>query len=96
VTNQRAGPIPSRKVSLARALFVFASIFAIWNVVGFLATIPVAGDDPYWRALRAHPSDFDLVAEDVSFSQPRIGFRSRVGTYAQPARRSALSSSRTG
>ena len=51
-----------------RPLFVFGSFFAIWLVVGYLATIPVAGDHPYWRALRAHPGDFDLVAEDVSFS----------------------------
>ena len=68
MTNQRAGAIPSRRVSLWRALLIFASLFAVWAVVGFLATIPVAGEHPYWRTLRTHPSDFDLVAEDVSFS----------------------------
>jgi fermentation-respiration switch protein FrsA (DUF1100 family) len=67
VPNQQAGAIPSRRVSLS-PLFVFGSFFAIWLVVGYLATIPVAGDHPYWRTLRAHPGDFDLVAEDVSFS----------------------------
>ena len=67
MTNQQAGAIPSRRVSLS-PLFIFGSFFAIWVVVGYLATIPVAGDHPYWRTLRAHPGDFDLVAEDVSFS----------------------------
>lgn len=68
MTNQRAGAVGSQKVSLRRPLFVFASFLAIWAVAGFLATIPVTGDHPYWRALRAYPRDFHLVAENVSFS----------------------------
>lgn len=44
------------------------SIVALWAVVGFLATIPATGNHAYWRSFRAHPADFGLNAEDVSFS----------------------------
>src|SRR6202007_499862 len=62
-----ASTIPSlRRTLLRRILLIFISIIIIWFIVGYLATIPVAGDHPYWRSFRAHPGDFDLVAEAVS------------------------------
>lgn len=67
MTDSRTTAIPSPKSTLRRALLVIVSLVALWAIVGFFATIPVAGDHPYWRSFRAHPGDFDLVAEDVSF-----------------------------
>lgn len=32
-----------------------------------MATIPVVGNHPFWRTLRAQPQDFNLNAESVSF-----------------------------
>ena len=42
-------------------------MLAVWAIGGFLATIPVAGNHPYWRTFRGRPEDFGLKAEDVSF-----------------------------
>jgi len=39
---------------LRRILLFFISIIIIWFVVGYLATIPVAGDHPYWRRERIY------------------------------------------
>jgi pimeloyl-ACP methyl ester carboxylesterase len=47
---------------------VVIAIVCVWAVAGFLATIPVAGNHPYWRRFRAWPEKFGLKAEDVSFS----------------------------
>jgi uncharacterized protein len=55
------------KMNLRRAGYLFLGLVGVWAVVGFLATIPVAGDHPYWRTLRARPEQFGLTAEDVSF-----------------------------
>jgi uncharacterized protein len=48
------------------ALFLLALVVT-WAVVGYLATLPVVGDHPFWRRLRAEPQDFNLQAETVSF-----------------------------
>ena len=56
----------SRKI-LLRIAYIFLSILSFWGIVGFLATIPVVGQHPYWRTLRAQPEDFGLEAEDVTF-----------------------------
>lgn len=65
--SQRAIGSP-RKGRGRRFFLIFILIVVVWAVVGFLATIPVAGNHPYWRALRARPEDFGLKAENVSFS----------------------------
>lgn len=52
---------------LKRILFILLAALLLWALVGFLATIPVVGEHPYWRTLRAQPKDFGLDAEDVSF-----------------------------
>jgi pimeloyl-ACP methyl ester carboxylesterase len=61
---------PERKlrgrIRLARTVFIPLAILVLWGIVGFLATIPVVGNHPYWRTLRAQPKDFALDAEDVS------------------------------
>jgi uncharacterized protein len=65
---------PRRRKILERAAYVFVGVVVLWGVVGFLATIPVVGEHPYWRTLRAQPRDFGLEAEDVSF-QSQDGIR---------------------
>jgi pimeloyl-ACP methyl ester carboxylesterase len=52
---------------LKRTAYILLAVLVLWGIVGFLATIPVVGKHPYWRALRAQPKDFGLEAEDVSF-----------------------------
>ena len=58
----------SRKSRARHLLLTFIAIIAVWAIAGFLATIPVAGNHPYWRMFRGRPEDFGLKAEDVSFS----------------------------
>ncbi len=58
---------------MRRFTYVVLAVVVVWGLVGYLATIPVVGNHPYWRKLRAQPEDFGLTAEDVSFlSQDRI------------------------
>lgn len=54
------------RTHLIHALYVLLAVLLLWASLGFLATIPVVGEHPYWRTLRALPKDFGLVAEDVS------------------------------
>jgi uncharacterized protein len=42
-------------------------LIGLWGLVGYLATIPLVGDHPYWREFRAQPREFGLTAEDESF-----------------------------
>jgi hypothetical protein len=63
-----------------------ASIVGLWALLGFLATLPVTGNHPYWRRFRILPEDFHLKAENVSFSSldgttPRL---SPLRTYTNP------------
>src|SRR5215469_2556157 len=58
----------ARKIRIRRLALVLASIIGTWAFLGFLATIPVTGNHPYWRTFRARPEDFGLQAENVSFS----------------------------
>lgn len=56
-----------RRIGLKRVGYVLLAILGLWVLIGFLATIPVVGNHPYWRTFRAQPEDFGLKAEDVSF-----------------------------
>jgi uncharacterized protein len=51
-----------------RLSYVVPAFVVLWGLVGYLATIPVVGNHPDWRKLRARPEDFGLKAKDVSFS----------------------------
>lgn len=55
------------KRTARRMIWIPVAIVVLYIVVGYVATIPVVGNDPYWRTLRAQPSDFGLRAETVSF-----------------------------
>jgi uncharacterized protein len=46
---------------------IAVALIALYFGVGYLATMPVVGNHPYWRRLRAQPSDFGLHAQTVSF-----------------------------
>jgi uncharacterized protein len=58
----------ARKSIFRRIAIVLASIVGLWALLGFLATLPVTGNHPYWRRFRVLPEDFHLKAENVSFS----------------------------
>jgi pimeloyl-ACP methyl ester carboxylesterase len=51
-----------------RLCYSVLALLALWLVGGYLATIPVVGNHPYWRTLRSRPDEFGLKAETVSFS----------------------------
>ena len=53
---------------MKRLAYVVLALVVVWSVVGYLATIPVVGNHPDWRKLRARPEEFGLKAEEVSFS----------------------------
>jgi len=72
----------ARKIRIRRLALVLASIIGTWAFLGFLATIPVTGNHPYWRTFRARPEDFGLQAENVSFSSQE-GIRLK-GWYIRP------------
>ena len=54
-------------MKLRRLGYIVLGILAVWFLVGFLATMPVVGNHPFWRQVRARPWDFGLKAEDVYF-----------------------------
>lgn len=54
-------------MKMRRLAYVVLSLLLLWGLGGYLATIPVVGYHPYWRAFRARPEEFGLKAEDVSF-----------------------------
>ncbi|MGB2666620.1 MAG: alpha/beta fold hydrolase [Candidatus Acidiferrum sp.] len=56
-----------RKIRSRRLLLVFAAFIVLWVAIGFISTIPVAGNHTYWRTFRGLPGDFGLKAENVSF-----------------------------
>jgi uncharacterized protein len=58
----------ARKSIFRRIAIVLASAIGLWVLLGFLATLPVTGNHPYWRRFRVLPEDFHLKAENVSFS----------------------------
>lgn len=58
---------PPRKNRVGHILVFLITIVFIWAAAGFLATVPVAGNHPYWRTFRGRPEDFGLKAENVSF-----------------------------
>jgi len=67
-TTALANPLTTRMKSKRRKfLFILLALLALWLLVGFLATMPVVGNHPFWRRMRATPADFVLPAEDVSF-----------------------------
>lgn len=55
------------RTALRRFSFFLISLIILWAVVGYLATLPVVSNHPFWRKLRAQPQDFNLNAETVSF-----------------------------
>lgn len=65
-SRKRASPV--RNSTFRRIAIVLASAIGLWALVGFLATLPVTGNHPYWRRFRVLPEDFHLKAENVSFS----------------------------
>jgi len=72
----------ARKVRIRRLALVLVSIIGTWAFLGYLATIPVTGNHPYWRTFRFRPEDFGLQAENVSFlSQEGIPLK---GWYIRP------------
>jgi pimeloyl-ACP methyl ester carboxylesterase len=75
-TLELSGPIPAHQFSekgspgkpkLRRLGYVALGILSVWLLVGYLATMPVVGNHPFWRQMRARPQDFGLSAEDVYF-----------------------------
>lgn len=54
-------------MKLRRVGYVALGILVVWFLVGFLATMPVVGNHPFWRQIRARPRDFGLKTEDVYF-----------------------------
>jgi len=58
---------PKHRHPLRRIALVATAAIVLYLVVGYVATIPVVGNDPYWRTLRAQPGDFGLHAETLSF-----------------------------
>jgi pimeloyl-ACP methyl ester carboxylesterase len=62
------GTSSARKITVHRISVVLALIIGLWALLGFIATLPVTGNHPYWRRFRALPEDFHLKAENVSFS----------------------------
>ena len=52
---------------MTRFAYIIFALAVLWALVGYLATIPVVGNHPYWRELRERPENFGLKAEDVSF-----------------------------
>lgn len=57
-----------RRRAFRRIFYVLIAILCLWLVAGFVATIPVVGNRPYWRTFRGQPGKFGLQAENVSFS----------------------------
>lgn len=55
------------KTKLRRLVYVALGIMVVWVLVGYLATLPVVGNHPFWRQVRAWPRDFGLKSEDVYF-----------------------------
>jgi pimeloyl-ACP methyl ester carboxylesterase len=55
------------KTKLRRLGYVGLGFLCVWLLVGYLATMPVVGNHPFWRQIRARPQDFGLNAEDVYF-----------------------------
>lgn len=58
----------SRRRKLRLIGYVVLACLVLWTIGGFLATIPIVGNHPFWRRMRARPQDFVLNAQDVSFS----------------------------
>ena len=54
-------------MTLKRTAYIFLSLVALWICAGFFATMPIVGDHPFWRQIRAQPQDFSLHSEFVSF-----------------------------
>jgi len=57
----------SPRVRWKRPAGILLALLLIWVTVGFLATMPIVGNHPFWRRMRARPQDFVLKAQDVSF-----------------------------
>jgi fermentation-respiration switch protein FrsA (DUF1100 family) len=54
-------------MTLKRTAYIFLSLVTLWIVAGFFATMPIVGEHPFWRRMRATPEDFSLNSESVSF-----------------------------
>jgi uncharacterized protein len=52
---------------LLRLAYIVLAVLAVWAVGGYLAIIPVVGNHPFWRQMRAQPDDFGLRAESAWF-----------------------------
>lgn len=50
-----------------RISYVLIAILCLWLVAGYVATIPVVGNRPYWRTFRGQPGDYGLQAANASF-----------------------------
>jgi uncharacterized protein len=66
-STQTAHLSSKSKRIMRRVAWTILGILCLWLVVGYLATIPVVGNNAYWRKLRAQPADFGLQAETVTF-----------------------------
>jgi fermentation-respiration switch protein FrsA (DUF1100 family) len=54
-------------MTLKRTGYILLSLLALWFFAGFFATMPIVGNHPFWRTMRATPQDFSLDSESVSF-----------------------------
>lgn len=53
-------------MTLKRTVYIFLSLVTLWIIAGFFATMPIVGNHPFWRQMRAQPQDFSLDSESVS------------------------------
>ena len=67
LAHQFGGKRSRGKTKLGRVGYVVLGIMVAWLLVGYLATMPVVGNHPFWRQVRAWPQDFGLKAENVYF-----------------------------
>ncbi|HTZ46727.1 MAG TPA: alpha/beta hydrolase [Verrucomicrobiae bacterium] len=54
-------------MTLKRTAYIFFSLVTLWILAGFFATMPIVGNHPFWRTMRATPQDFSLDSEAVTF-----------------------------
>jgi pimeloyl-ACP methyl ester carboxylesterase len=74
-----------------RFAYIALVVVVLWIFLGYLATIPVAGNHPYWREVRATPKAFGLNAEDVSFlSQDGIPLKGWFIRSEEPSRATVI------
>jgi pimeloyl-ACP methyl ester carboxylesterase len=55
------------RTKLKKFVYILFVIVCLWLLIGYLATMPVVGNHPFWRRIRATPRDFLLPAQNVSF-----------------------------